>query len=85
MMMPPKFQRLQLLVQNLSKDEDVQQELYLLFFSNASISSMIKFSKQKQEHTILEILVDPRVALALNSLYNEYRRLEELNEKDTLY
>jgi hypothetical protein len=85
MMLPPKFHRLQLLVQSLSKDEDVRQELYLLFFSNASISSMIQFSKQNQEHTSLEILVTPKMALALNSLYNEYRCLEESNEKDSLY
>jgi hypothetical protein len=46
---------------------------------------MIQFSKQNQEHTSLEILVTPKMALALNSLYNEYRCLEESNEKDSLY
>ena len=85
MKLPHKFHRLQLLVQNLSNDEDVQQELYLLFFSNASIPSMIKFSKQKQAHTALEIIVPPKVALALNALYNEYRCLEDHDEKNSLY
>ena len=46
---------------------------------------MIKFSKQNQAHINLEILVTPKTALALNALYNEYRCLEESNEKDSLY